>query len=809
MSIYIKAINYEMWDVITDEPFMPSTVNVVTNELMLKSRSEWTEAETKKVQINFKAINTLHYALTPTEFNKVSSCTTAKQVWEKLRIIHEGTSQPKVTAIREAKDLNVITLDEICGSLLTHELELKEEEEEDRREAKEKKKSIALKANIFEEELEELSCDDDGELALVARKFKKLMGKRNQRLARRGFRKDQGASWKIRNKNDSNKKDELICYECKKPGHFKSECPLLKDETPKKNKKSKKAMVAAAWSDNDTSSSETNGEKFEERANICLMAQEDETEVKLRLKETCSRAQLKKKQPWYMDSGCLRHMTRDEMLFAQLDKRKGGIVSFGDDSKGRIHGIAEKEESWVMVMQEELDQFTRNRVWSLVPRPSNHPIVGTKWVFRNKVDEQGNVVRNKARLVAKGYNQEEEEGIDYDETFAPVARIEAIRFKNIENVPISCGKFIDWKSFDGNVEIQTSLFEYFDELKLKSYNTFKNKSYSASLVKEFYSGIALKGKELVESDDYVEDGLTVYLNGKEFVVTTEDLGNLLRVECKEGEYEFHEKYDPSSLWEIITGRKEKYSLKSNSVLIVSSQIRILHYFIVANIQGRSGSLSYISLQDLWLMEHAFNGVYLNMGRYMIEKMRSACRLDKVNLPYGNVITFLVQNKGIWAKMYDMDLVKPRDQTIYYGSLVKMGYVLDGERFIKTPKAGIRKEHSLLAQPEKASFIFSNEVIFNLLIRIDGKLTNQGEKLQKIEEKIIELENKLKKKENIPSEPVVADNSATSSTAPAQQGAEGSAKLVEKSAPHVGSYGIQAEGSTYKSANPVLQIEDSH
>ncbi|EOY19086.1 Cysteine-rich RLK (RECEPTOR-like protein kinase) 8, putative [Theobroma cacao] len=76
-------------------------------------------------------------------------------------------------------------------------------------------------------------------------------------------------------------------------------------------------------------------------------------------------------------------------------------------------------------MQEELDQFKRNCVWSLVSRPLNHPIVGTKWVFRNKVDEQGNVVRNKARLVAQGYNQEER--IDYVETFAPVARIEAIR----------------------------------------------------------------------------------------------------------------------------------------------------------------------------------------------------------------------------------------------------------------------------------------------------------------------------------------------------------------------------------------------
>ncbi|WRX20691.1 Integrase [Theobroma cacao] len=396
--------NYEMWDVITDGPFILSTLNVVTNELMPKPMSKWTEAETKKVQVNFKAINTLHCALTPTEFNKVSRYTTAKQVWEKLRIIHEGTYQVKeskiailtknyemfkmepgeditnmfdrftnitnklsqlVTAIREAKDLNVITLDEICGSLLTHELELKEEEEEDRREAKEKKKNIALKANILEEELEELSCSDDEEFALVARKFKKLMGRRNQRLARIGFKKDQSASWKIKNKNDFNKKEELICYECKKPGHFKFECLLLKDETPKKNKKSKKAMVVATWSDSDTSSSEAEDEKSEERANICLIAQEDETEVSSspydisiddllihyldviivvnmvepHLKETYSRAQLKKKQPWYMDSGCSWHMRGDKMLFAQLDKRKRGTVSFGDDSKSKIHGI--------------------------------------------------------------------------------------------------------------------------------------------------------------------------------------------------------------------------------------------------------------------------------------------------------------------------------------------------------------------------------------------------------------------------------------------------------------------------------------
>jgi hypothetical protein len=76
-------------------------------------------------------------------------------------------------------------------------------------------------------------------------------------------------------------------------------------------------------------------------------------------------------------------------------------------------------------MQEELKQFKANDVWELVPNPLNMTIIGTKWVYRNKLDENGIVTRKKARLVAQGYNQQE--GIDYDETNAPVARLESIK----------------------------------------------------------------------------------------------------------------------------------------------------------------------------------------------------------------------------------------------------------------------------------------------------------------------------------------------------------------------------------------------
>ncbi len=84
------------------------------------------------------------------------------------------------------------------------------------------------------------------------------------------------------------------------------------------------------------------------------------------------------------------------------------------------------EPEWIQAMQEELQQFKLNNVWELVKRPDprKHNIIGTKWIYRNKQDEHGQVVRNKARLVAQGYTQVE--GIDFDETFAPVARLEAI-----------------------------------------------------------------------------------------------------------------------------------------------------------------------------------------------------------------------------------------------------------------------------------------------------------------------------------------------------------------------------------------------
>ncbi|GJT22136.1 retrovirus-related pol polyprotein from transposon TNT 1-94 [Tanacetum coccineum] len=82
------------------------------------------------------------------------------------------------------------------------------------------------------------------------------------------------------------------------------------------------------------------------------------------------------------------------------------------------------DSAWIEAMQEELHQFDILQVWELVDKPFGKTIIKLKWLWKNKKDEDQTVIRNKARLVAKGYAQEE--GIDFEESFAPVARLEAV-----------------------------------------------------------------------------------------------------------------------------------------------------------------------------------------------------------------------------------------------------------------------------------------------------------------------------------------------------------------------------------------------
>ncbi|GJU49672.1 putative reverse transcriptase domain-containing protein [Tanacetum coccineum] len=173
---------------------------------------------------------------------------------------------------------------------------------------------------------------------------------------------------------------EFKKFICGDPNHLVGECLKL----PKNN--DQRAFIGGAWSDNGEDEVEkTKDETFEESLNVTF----DETPPS------------PKTSP----------LEDDELV--------------DEEAIENLKIDALKDENWVMAMQEELNQFKTNDVWELVPNPMDMTIIGKKWVYRNKVDENGVVTRNKARLVAQCYNQQE--GIDYDETYSPVARLESIR----------------------------------------------------------------------------------------------------------------------------------------------------------------------------------------------------------------------------------------------------------------------------------------------------------------------------------------------------------------------------------------------
>ena len=99
---------------------------------------------------------------------------------------------------------------------------------------------------------------------------------------------------------------------------------------------------------------------------------------------------------------------------------------------------------WVNSMHEELHQFVRNDMWELVPRPKGVNVIETKWIFKNKSDEHGTMIENKSKLIAQGYTQVE--GIDFDETFAPVTRLKSIR------ILLAIASHLNFKLYQMNVK---------------------------------------------------------------------------------------------------------------------------------------------------------------------------------------------------------------------------------------------------------------------------------------------------------------------------------------------------------------------
>jgi len=162
--------------------------------------------------------------------------------------------EAKVTAIQESKDLSKLSMEDLIGNLMTYELELKAKEERNNSESK--KKTIALKSK---EESDEEQEDPIEELAMAVNNLRKW--------SRFKPRKKKTSTFKTKDSDDSDK--ELTCFNCKKPDHFKQNCPLLKNN---KGKKKKKKAFAATWDDEE---GEEVSDDSSEEANLCLMTKSD------------------------------------------------------------------------------------------------------------------------------------------------------------------------------------------------------------------------------------------------------------------------------------------------------------------------------------------------------------------------------------------------------------------------------------------------------------------------------------------------------------------------------------------------------
>jgi hypothetical protein len=131
------------------------------------------------------------------------------------------------------------------------------------------------------------------------------------------------------------------------------------------------------------------------------------------------------------DGEPLRYRTMEDILSDQLvpglvpHDLDGQLHLACDDGEPRSFAEAEKDAAWRAAMKAEMDAVEKNRTWKLADLPCGHCAITLKWMFKLKRDEVGAIIKHKARLMARGFLQRE--GIDFDDAFVPVARMESVR----------------------------------------------------------------------------------------------------------------------------------------------------------------------------------------------------------------------------------------------------------------------------------------------------------------------------------------------------------------------------------------------
>nr|GEX20175.1 retrovirus-related Pol polyprotein from transposon TNT 1-94 [Tanacetum cinerariifolium] len=380
---YVKAKDLDLWHIILNGDFPPFAKNKVTQILEVVPFEEKSDDLKKKLAKNNEAKMVLYNTLPKKEYERIFMCKMAKDIWQSLLITHQYIWQSLLITQQCNSQLKDNKID-----LLVQQYEqftILEEESINSGFARFNTIITSLKAldegfsrkNYVRKFLRALHPKWRAKVMAIEESkdlnFKKFF-RRKGKFVRQPIEEKKS----LRQRGEKRGKSDQKCFRC-------GDLSLLIGDCPKTSRnKYQKAFIGGSLSDSENDAEDKTNDE------TCLMAQSSN--------EVCLRTCLEPDE-WIKDSGCSKHMTGNKSLFSTYKAYDEGNEVFESNLKGKIIGK--------------------------VPLLLSQSVIGTKWVFRNKLDETGIVSRNKARLVAQGYNQQE--GIEYDETYALVARLESIR----------------------------------------------------------------------------------------------------------------------------------------------------------------------------------------------------------------------------------------------------------------------------------------------------------------------------------------------------------------------------------------------
>ncbi|GJS08944.1 retrovirus-related pol polyprotein from transposon TNT 1-94 [Tanacetum coccineum] len=653
---YVKSKDFDLWHVITNGHFQPIEQNPETKldeVIPFEKQSD----ELKRILVkNNEAKMVIYNALPRKDYKRIFMCNTAKEIWKTLALHPKWRA--KVTTIKESKDLTSLSLDELIRNLKVHEIIIKKDFEIVK--AKGERRSLALKAKKESSDEKCLTSRSEDEYALEST-WNLMSGKDSGCSKHMAGNRKLFSTYKVYNRRNvifgSNLHGNIIGK-----GTISNDSLNIDNVEHVDNLRFNLLSVRqicdnkckATLSEHDSEIT-NDGYSLNSKAYIILNKHTRKIEESLNIKfdETSPPSKISPLVDDDLDEKEAIKVTEKKNLENDIEDETLEIDKIVNIKESRNHPLekpknvneALTDESWIIAMKEELNQFIANDVWELVPQPRDMRIIGTKWVFRNNLDENGVVSRNKARLVVQGYNQQED--IDYDETYSPITRLESIRIL----LAYACA--LDFKLFQMDVKsafLNGSINEEVYVAQPPGFIDFKKPDHVYKLKKALYGlnqapkpwGTGIETVVYADSDhaeDYVDRkstsgictfvgcGLTSWFSKKQ---------TALAISITEAEYISARKACQQALWmkqalidydvrlddvSIMCDNKGAIDLIKNPVQHSrTKRIKIRHHFLRDNVQKGHISIEKVSsvdnIADILtkpLKRESFNYIRLGLG----------------------------------------------------------------------------------------------------------------------------------------------------------------------------------------------------